>query len=254
MTSQLCLLLLVICLRCTNGVEDERACSLPLSREAAIILSERLHNEAHVDAAMRPACPLQLEASRFGLALQLHALHRDGLHHCGACGAALASLDEADRHVVRSHPEHIHADGHCLAAHCDILACPSWPRVSECTPESIVALKRRCLHLVHQCFDGDSPAAHAAFDAASAALCEPLRCVDGVRVLSPPPPPPTSSLWAALLHWLKLLLVGGFVLAFYAFFYCYRREASIKDDLTRLAVQRRHLQAKLFEKEKLKGY
>ncbi len=237
-----------------RAAEDSSACSLPLSREAAVILSARLHGE-QLDGSMHAACALRVEASRFGVMLHMDMLQRDGLRHCTACDAAFATQRDMDAHLVHAHADQVHTDGHCLSSQCDVLGCPSLPGVAACTPQSMATLKRRCLHLVHQCFDGDSPVAHAAFDAAAAALCEPLRCVDGQRVIATPPPPPSSSsFWAFLFHWLKLVFVGGFVLAFYAFFYCWRREANIKDDLTRLAVQRRHLQAKLFEREKLKGY
>jgi hypothetical protein len=106
---------------------------------------------------------------------------------------------------------------------------------------------------MHQCFDGDSPAARAVFTEMARRICTPLRCVDHRRTLFKIEAPPSPG-WAALAYWLKFTLVGGFVAAFYGFVWLYRRESTIQDDLTRLAVKRRHLQTKLFEKEKLKGY
>ena len=239
---------LFLSIGCVRSAQDIGACSLPLSREAAVILATHW-NAVLLRSDDQPArCPLQVESSRFSSIASAASVHRDQWHHCSLCGASAATQREIDEHLVSAHADMIHSDWHCLSAVCDVLGCPSLPGVDECTEQSMDALKRRCLHIAHQCFDGSAKL----FDAMSSRICEPLRCVDGRRAL-PRAELPVASFLAAALQWAKLILAFGFVVLFYGFFMM-RREATIADDLTRLAVHRRHFQAKLFEKEKLKGY
>jgi hypothetical protein len=241
-----------------DSAVDAGACSLPLSREAASIIG------VHMNAALQqlqqpfqllPSCPILSSPSRFSLLASRggQVVNRDGSLTCGECDDQFDSAREMDFHLIKRHPHLIHPDLHCLSSACDVLGCPSLPDVSVCTANSIAVIHRRCLHIMHQCFDGDSTAARFMFTEMSRRICSPLRCVDGHRALPELEQTMTSSM-SSLAYWFKFVLVSGFVIAFYAFFWLYRREATIQDDLTRLAVKRRHMQAKLFEKEKLKGY
>lgn len=236
---------------------DAGACSLPLSREASAIIAS--HLDAALLAIQEPftlplSCPLLPSPSRFSLlASRGDVTNRDGSVTCQECGAQFQTHAQTDVHLIAKHPHLIHPDAHCLSHACDVLGCPSLPDVLACTDHSIAVIHRRCLHIMHQCFDGDSSAARALFAEMARRVCSPLRCVDHRRTLLALDPP-VSTGWATFAYWLKFMLVVGFVAAFYAFFWLYRRESTIQDDLTRLAVKRRHLQTKLFEKEKLKGY
>lgn len=237
---------------------DAGACSLPLSRESAAIIG--LHLNAAMQQLQQPfelpeSCPILPSPSRFSLLASRggQVVNRDGSLTCTECNDRFQSAREMDVHLITRHSHLIAPDLHCLSSACDVLGCPSLPDVSLCTANSIAVIHRRCLHIMHQCFDGDSPAARFMFTEMSRRVCSPLRCVDGHRTLLELEET-TSSAVASLAYWFKFALVSGFVIAFYAFFWLYRREATIQDDLTRLAVKRRHMQAKLFEKEKLKGY
>lgn len=237
---------------------DAGACSLPLSRESATIIGLHLNAAAqqlHQPFELPHSCPILVSRSRFAFLASRggQVVNRDGSFTCAECDGQFQSAHEMDVHLIARHPHLISPDSHCLSSVCDVLGCPSLPDVSRCTANSIAVIHRRCLQIMHQCFDGDSPAARFMFTEMSRRVCSPLRCVDGHRALLELEETTSSSV-TSLAYWFKFALVSGFVIAFYAFFWLYRREATIQDDLTRLAVKRRHMQAKLFEKAKLKGY
>ena len=111
--------------------------------------------------------------------------------------------------------------------------------------------QRRCEAAMHACFDGQPELLHEF----TSAFCDSLVCVDGVLRHSVPPVEAVrerETWWARISFYLFAIPhFLAFMGTFYAVMFLYSRESTVKDDLQRLGVQRRHWQLKWMQKNKV---
>ena len=131
----------------------------------------------------------------------------------------------------------------CYCSARNRVACDERRRKSE---------QRRCEAVMHACFDGQPELLHEF----SNAFCDSLVCSDeGLLVHSIPPTVAVRerpTWWAHISFYLFAIPhFLAFMGTFYAVMYLYTRESTVKDDLQRLGVQRRHWQLKWMQKGKV---